>query len=1102
MLLSVWRELIRGSFFEDRWRMGRGGASARRADRRRLAMEPLEQRRLLAGGDLDPSFGDGGLVTTDFLDPDAVTRDIGYDVVAVQSDGKIVVAGYSNQGGSNGWDFAVTRYTPDGSLDAAFGTDGRVVTDFAGSRDFAFFVAVQPDGKVVVGGSTYQYGNSDFALVRYHSDGRLDTSFGGDGKVVTSFGPSDDRACDVEILQGGEILVAGWTRDGSFGVDFALARYHADGSLDPSFGAGGTTTTDFGSQSDKAWGMDLQEDGKLVVVGSSYRGSNNYDFAVARYHADGSLDDSFDGDGKVTTGIGPTNDFGIDVTAGADGRIVAAGYSHQAGGGSNFTLVRYLNDGSLDPELDTDGKVMTDFGASELARATSIQPDGKILVAGVSYAGAGASDFAVARYNNDGSLDAGFDGDGRVLTDFGYGRDSAYGMDLQSDGKIVVAGYADQGPTDYGIALARYNTDGSLDNAFGTGGKVTTDVTVSSENYAHDVAMASQSNGKIVVAGTIRGTVDDADFALARYNADGSLDTAFGSNGKVTTDFGSTSDHAWSVAVQTDGKIVVAGYSDQGDTDYDFALVRYHTDGSPDDTFGTGGKVTTDFGFSYDRAVAVAVDPDGKIVVAGYSDQEDTGHDFALARYNGDGSLDTTFGTDGLVTTDFGSATDDAWAVAVQADRKIVAAGFSGQDGTGHDFALARYNTDGSLDTAFDADGRVTTDFGSSRDYAYGIALQEDGKIVAVGFSDQGGTGDDFALARYNTDGSPDTAFDADGKVTTDFASPRDRAYGVAVQSDGKVVAAGYAYQGSTGADFALARYHTDGRLDTDFDTDGKVTTDFGSSLDRASGIALQSDGKIVAAGFSQQDGTGRDFALARYIGLVEDTAYLATDHYQEGTMLVAVGTSGDDRVLFSPGANAGQIVVKINGTTKGAFEPTGRLVAYGLGGNDTIQVAASIELAAWLYGGAGNDRLKGGAGHDVLDGEEGDDLLVGQSGRDILVGGLGGDRIVGNTDDDVLIAGCLTFGDTDQAICAIRREWLSDHDYQTRIENLSGVTRDGLNDGYFLILGETVENDSDDDKLTGSAGLDWFFFEEGRDRATDLNDEVFANDLDWITAP
>src|SRR5262245_24661714 len=212
----------------------------------------------------------------------------------------------------------------------------------------------------------------------------------------------------------------------------------------------------------------------------------------------------------------------------------------------------------------------------------------------------------------------------------------------------------------------------------------------------------------------------------------GALDPTFGTGGKVTTDLqGSSQDDGQAVAVQADGKIVVAG-SFQG---IDFAVVRYNADGTLDATFGTGGKVITNFGpgFTTDAAQDLAIQSDGKIVVVG-SSTNSVGTDFAVARYNADGTLDASFGTGGLVTTNFGGTSlDAAQGVAIQADGKIVVTGSSNSASPQDDFAVVRYNADGSLDTGFGTGGKVTTDFAGSIDDAFAVALQADGKIVAAG---------------------------------------------------------------------------------------------------------------------------------------------------------------------------------------------------------------------------------------------------------------------------------------------------------------------------------------------------------------------------------
>ena len=250
--------------------------------------------------------------------------------------------------------------------------------------------------------------------------------------------------------------------------------------------------------------------------------------------------------------------------------------------------------------------------------------------------------------------------------------------------------------------------DGALDRSFGTGGTVTTDF---AGNFDSANALVVQAGGKLVAAGEA-GVPDGSgatDFGLARYHRDGALDRSFGTGGTVTTDFFGDGERVTALVEQPGGKVVAAGAAfTGGGANPDFALARYHRDGTLDVSFGTGGKVTTDFG-AHDVANALVVQADGKLVVAGFTFVEPSLSSFALARYHADGSLDRSFGTGGRVTTVF-TGTDVATALLVQADGRLVAAGDS-ETATNRDFALARYNPDGTLDTRFGVGGKVTTDF-------------------------------------------------------------------------------------------------------------------------------------------------------------------------------------------------------------------------------------------------------------------------------------------------------------------------------------------------------------------------------------------------------
>jgi len=416
-------------------------------------------------------------------------------------------------------------------------------------------------------------------------------------------------------------------------------------------------------------------------------------------------------------------------------------------------------------------------------------------------------------------------------------------------------------------------TDGDLDPTFGIGGMVTTDI-----NHSTDIgnAVAVQTDGKLVVVGTSyqHNDYSDEDFVVTRYNTNGTLDTTFGRGGRVRTDFPGLAAVPSSVVIQPDGKIVVAGgafplFTFAGN----FEVVRYNRNGSLDTSFGNGGIVTTFFpegSYAFD----VALQPDGKIIAAGtvfvdFVIGESSNTDFALARYNTDGTPDTTFGSGGQVSTDFAGVEDDAFSVLIQPDGKIVAVGSANSFATNYDFAAARYLSNGTLDGTFGVGGRVTTDFGDRNfDRARSAALQPDGKIVAAGFAiSHGGGVQNFAVARYTSAGVLDTTFSNDGLAQVDFGDCCQSANKVLLQSDGKIITVGYANTEDSDSDFLLARLSSTGSLDTAFGISGKVRTSFGDLNGGANGAAFQSDGKIVAVGFQATFTSRRaEFALARYL--------------------------------------------------------------------------------------------------------------------------------------------------------------------------------------------------------------------------------------------
>jgi uncharacterized delta-60 repeat protein len=391
-----------------------------------------------ADGDLDPTLGDAGRVETTYPDGAAASG------VAVQPDGAIVIAGWEGGG------FSIARYLPGGTLDPDFGVGGLVTTPLGAKGDSASAVALQPNGRIVATGTD---GGNRFVVIRYLTDGTLDTSFGGDGIVRTPRGAHFWGGEDLAIQPNGKIVVVGTAGESRVKTAFAMARFRVNGTKDPNFGDVGRVVTPFGSG--QAHAVALQPDGRIVVAGS-----HAFGLALARYLPDGSLDRTFGGDGKVGywDPTDPPNDLYANAVAiQPDGRILAAGgYDVWFMG-----VARVLPHGRLDPSFGGDGVVRTDVKGSEQAlNAMALQADGRILAAGASWPHEsiteGVPRFVVIRYRRNGSLDPSWGGDGKVATFF---PGSAYGSGaaLQPDGKLVVVGEIGIHGGE-GFALARYLT--------------------------------------------------------------------------------------------------------------------------------------------------------------------------------------------------------------------------------------------------------------------------------------------------------------------------------------------------------------------------------------------------------------------------------------------------------------------------------------------------------------------------------------------------------------------------------------------------------------------------------------------------------------------
>lgn len=409
---------------------------------------------------------------------------------------------------------------------------------------------------------------------------------------------------------------------------------------------------------------------------------------------------------------------------------------------------------------------------------------------------------------------------------------------------------------------------GALDPSFDADG-VRTD-SLSALDVARNVVLDTE--GKILVFGKSEGAGDpnSREARIIRYHLDGTLDQTWTFNHSGCGGLNVPEDF-FAGTVEPGGQILAAGYVQDGcsgSVNRNFSVVRYQTAGGNATAFDT-----PTFNGDNDQVRSLALQEDGKVVALGFSQSSSssTTRDVAFARYNADGTLDNTFGTGGEVLIDIAGDHDFGLDVALQADGKMVAAGFATLSGQ-LDAVLVRLNTDGTLDTSFDDDGIVTIDVNGFTDQARALALQADGKIVtAGGTTSSDGATTEFTVMRFDTAGSLDTSFGTGGITTVDFAVLPAATTDIVVQADGKIVVTGYTETGAGGEltrDFAVARLNTDGTLDPSFDSDGKNTVDVaGGSQDTPLAIILQPDGNIVVAGVTEYEDGSWDVAVARFIG-------------------------------------------------------------------------------------------------------------------------------------------------------------------------------------------------------------------------------------------
>ena len=761
--------------------------------RHALYCEQLESRRLLSAGQLDPTFGNNGFAQSELFpggtayavalqaDGKVIAGGTGFDLarfnsdgnvdrtfgvggravakvdgninaLAVQKDGKIVAAGFE------GKDFALARYLPNGKLDASFGSHGIATVAF--SRGAAIkAVAIQSDGKIDVAGYALNtLGELRIALARFTTAGKLDVTFGSNGIVATTFAHGG-YANALVVQPNGDLLVAGASgSDNTFGDGtFTLARYDSHGKLDPSFGFHGVEVA--GDIFDgEITSLALQPNGQIIAGGEAF----NQTPAIVRFQRNGTIDHSFGQDGIAS----PTFD-NIDLQVSTvliqtGGDIVAVGTETQFDRfdtETTFGLVRLKPNGIVDDNYGTQGLVQDDIPGQGNALAAVQQPNGRIIVVGESVPGDRGSDFALARYTFSGHVDNSFGVAG--ITQKPNGISSINATIVQGDGKIIVAGEEVGIGSDEAV-LARYNPDGSLDTTFGVDGRFFAHI--GSDGVFN--ALTLDAKGNIVAGGFGRNAADVGVFAVVRVRPDGTADPSFGTGGAVLTSFGDSTQELFSIAVQTNGDIVAAG-----STSGALAVARYLPDGTLDATFATKGKFLFSDHNTFAYATAMALQHDGKILIAGGFDYQ-----YGILRLLPSGRIDSSFGSGGLEI----SKLNFADAMLLDAAGNIVLGGsVEFDDGMQNAYALARYSPNGKPDPTFGSGAEVVLRLPGIGGGVTSLALQKDGKIVAGGSSAALDSDPTFPPNLIPTD-SAVLRFTAKGALDSTFGK-----HGIALASDG-----------------------------------------------------------------------------------------------------------------------------------------------------------------------------------------------------------------------------------------------------------------------------------------------------------------------------
>jgi uncharacterized delta-60 repeat protein len=738
-----------------------------------------------------------------------------------------------------------------------------------------------------------------------------DAGFGANGTVRIGGGREDETVRSLALLPGGKILAAGrYAGD----LSFIMARYHPNGQLDASFGTNGKTAFHLGRNYGEAKEILLFPDGRFILGASSGEAPGIKEvFSLVRFLPDGSPDGTFGTNGVAKGASSPDLFDKLNaIVLQPDGKIVAAGSTNYINGPDSLqsvTLIRFNADGGIDNTFGINGVVRLPYPDQYYEfNAVTVQADGRIIAAGSNF-----DKIIVARFEPNGSPDNTFGANGvQFLQYSAAGKTRCRAISLLPNGKILLGGWCYDYWFNNGAVAIRLLSDGSPDPDFGIG--ISGMAFIHCDYQLNTSSMTLQNDGKIVLAAAGLNNDPWPTTGIFRFLPDGTPDSSFAQYGEWVSAVGNENSALHAVHATPDGKILAGGVSKKY-LDCDFTLLRLQNDGTPDPAFGDNGLVITDFGWGYDWPVSVHQRPDGKVLYAGKAYASGTlvvQDKCLLSQFLADGTPDTGFGNGGRDTFPCG----DLKTVILQQDGKILAGTDSYWDGYVRPVSIFRRLPNGGPDSAFGQFGQVDSLFGN---YFAPIVIQagvlSNGKIVVAGRVSRPGTNRDFILTCLNTDGSRDLSFGDNGFVLVDFNNKNDEVYGLAVQSDDKIVLSGIALSGSPAKqDVVVMRFHPDGTFDNTWGQNGILLDDFEAPVGEGiSYMTFTPEGKLL---------------LAVQCQITIDTSY--EDAVFEN-VFACYNTDGSPDISFG---NSGKVVIPINAPFAGSryirqirFFPNGKFI-------------------------------------------------------------------------------------------------------------------------------------------------------------------------------